>query len=333
MKNLPQNMQNPTDRFLDDLDKKILYYLDLDSRQSLIKLARKVKSNKDTVHYRVHKLVENKIITRFSTATNTAYLGYENIKVYLQFQNLNEEKEKEFFTFLRSIPRIGWIVRSSGRWDALFCYWAESKFEFYKIFIQIMNKFSKYIYHKEVIHNINWFYYNRKWLLPKELKKEPIKYGEEPHNEKIDELDKQILHELIKHAKIPIKDIAIKTKNSSQNIINRIRKLQQRGIITKFSIDLHYGKLGLMFCKTCIYLDNITKERLTQFYEYCAKEQKIFALTTTLGAWDVELEFEVHQFEEMVKIMDKIKNSFGDIVRSYESIIITKQSEVIYVGE
>ncbi len=196
-----------------------------------------------------------------------------------------------------------------------------------------MNRFSKYIYHKEVIHNINWFYYNRKWLLPRERKKTPIKYGEDPHHEKTDELDKQILRELIKNAKIPIKDIAIKTKNSSQNIINRIKKLQQCGIITKFGIDLDYGKLGLLFCKTCIYLDNITKERLEQLYDYCAAEQNIFALTTTLGAWDIELEFEIHQFEEMVKIMDKIKGAFGDIVRSYESIIITKQSEVIYVGQ
>src|SRR3989344_2112353 len=148
MRKITKIDQNRTDLLLDELDKKILYYLDINSRQSLTELAKKVKSNKDTVYYRLQKLMEDDIITRFSTATNTASLGYENIKVYLQFQNFNEEREKEFFAFLRSIPRIGWIVKASGKWDALFCYWGESKFEFYKTFIKIMNKFSKYIYRK-----------------------------------------------------------------------------------------------------------------------------------------------------------------------------------------
>jgi hypothetical protein len=49
--------------------------------------------------------------------------------------------------------------------------------------------------------------------------------------------------------------------------------------------------------------------------------------------WDIELEFEVHTFEEMLAVMDKLKEKFKDIIRSYESIVITKQSEVIYIGK
>jgi len=318
---------------IDELDKKILYELDINSRQSTKEVAKKVKSNKDTVNYRIHRLTENNTITKFTIATNTAYLGYQNIKVYLQFQNFSKEVEKEFFKYLQSIPRVGWIAKTSGKWDALFCYWADSKFEFYKTFIKILNKFSKYIYNKEVIHNINWFYYNRKWLNPEKIKVYSIKYGEEPHYEKIDQLDKEILKLFLKDAKIPIKNIALKTNNSAQNIINRIKKLQNKGLITKFSIDLNYEKLGLMFCKTFIYLDNITEKRLKEFYDYCAKEKNIFALTTTLGAWDIELEFEVLRFEEMVTVMDKLKEKFSDIIRNYESVIITKQSEIVYMGE
>lgn len=318
---------------LDPLDRKLLYYLDINSRQSTTQLAKKTGSNKDTINYRLHRLTEQKIVTRFTTATNTAYLGYENIKVYLQFQNFDHEIEKQFFSYLRTIPRIGWIVRCSGRWDAIFCYWAESKFEFYSTLLVILNKFSQYIRHKEIIHNINWFYYNRKWLHPTEIKIYPTKYGEKPQKEQIDKLDQKIIKTLIQDARTPIKDIALHAETSSQNIINRIKHLQDKSLITKFSIDLNYEKLDLILCKTFIYLDNITKEKLEQLYNYCAKEPTIFALTTTLGAWDLELEFEVHKFEEAIQSMEKLREKFKEIVRSYESIIITKQSEIIYIGE
>tara|TARA_Y100000034_G_C6827369_1_gene373148 strand:- start:33 stop:1016 length:984 start_codon:yes stop_codon:yes gene_type:complete len=318
---------------LDDLDRKIIHQLDINSRQSTAEISKKVSSNKDTVNYRINKLLENSVIKRFSVAINTSKFGYQNIKVYFQFQNFSKEVEKEFFDYLQSIPRIGWVVRASGRWDALFCYWAKSSFEFYSVFIKILNKFSKYIYHKEIVHNINWFYYNRKWIDRKDSKIYPILYGEKPGNEKLDDLDTTILERLIDNAKIPIKDIAFETNQSAQTVINRIKGLKNRGIITKFGIDLNYEKLGLLFCKTFVYLDNITKKRLDELYDYCAKQPNIFALTTTLGAWDLELEIEVYRFEEVISIMDDLRDKFKDIIRSYESVIITKQSEVIYIGK
>ncbi len=318
---------------LDELDRKILYELDINSKQSNKEIAKKIMSNKDTVNYRIQKLIDRHIITRYTVEINTAYLGYENIKVYLQFQNMNKKVEKEFFDYLKKNHKVGWIVKSSGKWDALFCYWAKSKFDFYKEFRKILDKYSEYIYSKEVIHNINWFYFNRKWLNPTALKVSSIKYGELPHYEKIDHLDKAIINRLIENPKVPINKLALDLKTSSQNIINRIKKLQQKQIITKFGIDLNYNKMNLMFCKTFLYLGNFDEERVKELYNYCSKEPNVFALTTCLGAWDVELEFEVSKFEEVIRIMDDLKEKFGDILRNYESIIIGDQSEVIYVGD
>lgn len=325
------NKKDKTAEILDELDRKILYELDMNSRQSCKQIAKKVGSNKNTVNYRIHKLIKNRIIVKFTTHINPAKFGYQNIKVYFQFQNFDKNIETQFFEYLKKFERVGWIVRGSGSWDAIFCYWAKSSFDFYQTFIKILNKFSPYIYRKEVVHNINWFYYNRKWLLPQNFKIQPLLYGEEPGNEKIDTLNKKILKELSKNSRMPIKDIALKLNTSAQNIIKRIKNLRQKGIITKFGIDLNYEKLGLLFCKTFIYLDNITSQGLKEIYDYCALQPNIFALTTTLGAWDLELEFEVSKFKEVIEIMDDLKRKFKDMIRSYESIIITKQSEITYI--
>jgi len=81
---------------LDILDRKILAQLDLDSRQSAQEMARKIRSNKDTVNYRMKRLVDEGIITKWLARVETAKFGFNNIKVYIRFQDTDEEKEKEF---------------------------------------------------------------------------------------------------------------------------------------------------------------------------------------------------------------------------------------------
>ena len=64
---------------LDLKDRKILYELDIDSRQSFSKLSKKVGLHKDVVAYRVKKLQEREIIKNFYTELNGYKLGYFGI--------------------------------------------------------------------------------------------------------------------------------------------------------------------------------------------------------------------------------------------------------------
>ena len=52
---------------LDLKDKKILYELDLNSRQSFHQIAKKVGLSKDSIIYRVNKLKQDGIIKQFHT--------------------------------------------------------------------------------------------------------------------------------------------------------------------------------------------------------------------------------------------------------------------------
>ncbi|UCH71796.1 MAG: Lrp/AsnC family transcriptional regulator, partial [Thermoplasmatales archaeon] len=150
---------------------------------------------------------------------------------------------------------------------------------------------------------------------------------------KLDNKDMKILNLLANNGKISIVEISNRTGIPSQNVIQRKRKMEKLGIIAKYSIDIDYKKIGYIFCKTFIYLQNLTETRLEELYKYCASKPNIFALTTTLGSWDLELEFEVENFERMTEIMNDIKKKFIDIVKNYESVIITKQTIVRYLAE
>jgi Lrp/AsnC family leucine-responsive transcriptional regulator len=326
-----QYAEHRIDLVLDELDRQILYHWDLNCRRSATEIAKLVKSNKETVNFRMKRMLSDGIITSTMTELNNSKFGYNNIKVYFQFRNFTKELETEFFDYLKAIKEVGWVVSCSGRWDALFCYWAKSQYEFHQAFLKMMQRFGKHILHKEIISNINWFYYNRKWLIKEFTEPLAIKYGGEPGNQRLDALDKNMLVMLAKDGRKPVVDIANELKTSSQNVINRMRKLESDGIITKYSININHDKIGYIFCKAFVYLENTTQERLDDLYKHCAAQPNIFALTTTLGAWDLELEFEVENFEQMTRAMDDIKIKFSDIITNYESVIITHQITPMYM--
>jgi Lrp/AsnC family leucine-responsive transcriptional regulator len=318
------------DLVLDELDRKILYHWDQNARLSATKIAKLIGSNKETINFRMKRMIEDGIVTSFMTEVNTAKFGYNNIKVYLQFRNFNKGLEKEFFDYLSGLKEVGWVVSCSGSWDALFCFWATSTYAFHARFVEIMNRFGKHILNKQIIHNINWFYYNRKWLVP-DFEAKAVKYGEEPVKMPMDDIDRKILDLLTKNGRESIVAIANSVDQSSQFVQSRIKKMEENGVITKYSLNIDYAKIGYVFCKTFIYTENATKERLEQFYNYCKNEPNVFALTTTSGQWDLELEFEVPDFETMTRIMDRIRIKFSDMITNYESVTITNQVTPMYV--
>lgn len=313
---------------LDLLDRKILAQLDMNSRQSAQEIAKKVKNNKDTVNYRIRRLVDNGVIIKWIARIQSAKFGYNATKVYIRFQDTDEKKEKEFFDYLNSLPEVAWVAQASGRWDALFAVWSGSNFSFYNTISKIMNRFSRNIYEKEIIHNIIWFYYNRKWLLPESNKIQTVKYGGEPLAEKLDETDIAILRELANDSRANFTMIADLVKTSPQNVLNRVKSMRSRGIIPQYGIELDYEKLGLIFTKSFIQIHNADEESLSALYRFCEREPKVFALSVTLGSWDVEIEMEVNRMEEMLDIMNRIKRSFPDMVKGYDSIVITKQLKI-----
>ncbi|MGC9308318.1 MAG: Lrp/AsnC family transcriptional regulator, partial [Thermoplasmatota archaeon] len=80
---------------LDIKDRKILYQLDLDSRQSFRSIGRKVGLSKDTVIARVNRLEEAGVIDNYFTYIDTYKLGYTIFRCYFVFQYVSPEIEAE----------------------------------------------------------------------------------------------------------------------------------------------------------------------------------------------------------------------------------------------
>ena len=309
---------------LDLNDWKILNQLDLNSRQSDAEIGKKTRISKQVVNYRIKKLIDEGIITCFVPGINIAKLGYNVYKVYLNFKALKKQKEEEMWNYLIKQPNIVWLISCSGRWNLVFGIASKNIEEFDKVLNDFMNKFSKFILERAISVFNKATIHHRKWFL--EQKQEPIYWlvGGKSEEIKTDEIDKKILKLLNENARIPIIEISDKLKISSSLVIQRIKKLQEKGIINVFRIGLDRAKLGIDYCKAFIYYQNKTTESENELLYYCYNLQNILGVSQSIGPWDLELEFEVKNYYYFHRLLKEIKNKFP-IIANFETVYIEKE--------
>lgn len=80
---------------LDIFDKKILFELDINSRISASKIAKKIKLPKETVNYRLKRLEKNRWINRLYTLFNASLFGYSYYQIFLKFNKMTSSIEKK----------------------------------------------------------------------------------------------------------------------------------------------------------------------------------------------------------------------------------------------
>ena len=68
---------------IDLLDRKIIYHLDLDARQSVSAIAKKLKVPKQTISFRINRLTKNNIIKGYYALINTSLIGMFFTKIFL----------------------------------------------------------------------------------------------------------------------------------------------------------------------------------------------------------------------------------------------------------
>jgi Lrp/AsnC family transcriptional regulator, leucine-responsive regulatory protein len=327
------NMQEETFK-IDNLDRKILYELDRNSRQSASQISKKLHVHKNVINFRINRLVEKGVIRQFVSIISPSVLGLIPCKIYLQMQNLTDEKQKSIIQFIQKLP-LYWAARVSGRWDFILGVLVKDMKEFNEIKNRILEKFGEDITNKTISILVESPYYYREYLVEVDTnKKIEIKYWlKESKKEELDEKDIEILRLLANNSRIPVVEITEKVNLTVKTIISRIKYLKKSGIIADYRISLNLNKIGYSFFKCFISLKKADKKRINDFLEYCHLNKNIIHLVECVGDWDFEPEFEIESFEKFQQQLSEIRNKFSDIIKSVETINILEEYSYVCIPE
>jgi len=303
-------------------ERKLLYWLDQDSRATNKELAKKIGLSEQAIGYKLKVLENEGIIKKYVTFVNTLALGYSHYKVLLRLQNTNPKKEKEIIDYLIDNKNIRWVASCSGRWDINFSIMAKTSQEFIEIYRKIESDFGDYISEKNVSLLIKSPGFTKGYLLDKNSFK-TLEYEPKALEKKQDDLDRKVLKVISQNARKSIIEIA-KEINSTVDIVRyRLKKLENEKVISGYTLQLDLKKMNLLRYSVYFSVHKMNMEIEKKMIEFAKIHNNIIFILTMVGTYDLSLELEVDSYGMLEKIIKDFRDFFAQNIKDFEIIFNT----------
>jgi len=310
---------------IDLKDRKILYQLDLNSRQSLTQIGKNVGLKKDVVSYRIKRLQDEGVIRNFWTVINTFKLGYNVFRIYINFQYVSSNIKNEIIQHFIDYKNVWTIISLKAEIDFDVVIWVKDIFEFYQFWDRTLDRFEDYFERYVLSIYIQAFAYKKSYLLLEQYEKSDRELYVTTCGGKtveIDDVDYQLLNEIAVNARIPLVDLAQRLNTSSQAVNYRIKNLMSSGIIQAFRVDIDLSKLGLQHYKLEIYLKDHKQGKA--IWNYLKEMPYLEYLNVAIGWCDLEFELIVENVDKLSQIMRDIDLKFPNAIKKQTFWIFEK---------
>ena len=316
-------------------DRKILYQLDLNSRQSASKIGRNIGLNKNTVNYRINLFENNNLIKNYYTVIDSFKLGYEVLRFYINFQYTTPSIEEEIIKYFKQCKFIWALYTINGWFDLDIIFWIKNRRKFYEFWKSTLYRYGDYFQNQKLSFFIAFSSFRNQYLLDVSDKKRvenTFTYiGDQKLKIKLEDTDYRILSLISSNARIPISEMAIHLDMPRSLIVSRVRKLSNLEIIKGYRVNIDLAQLGYKYFKIDIFLKNFSKRNA--IIEYVKKNPHLMGIVETVGFSHIEFEFHLTNEEELHTVITDIINKFPDSIRSYKYLSVKDIHKLLYFPE
>lgn len=319
---------------IDMKDRKILYELDFDSRQSFTKIGKKVGLQKNVVVYRIKRLQRRGIIRNFYTVIDSFKLGYNSVRFYVVYQNITPEIRREIIDYFVNNKYTWWVGSFEGNYDLAVVIWIKELHDFYILWEKTLKKYRRYIQNQTFSLYAELRLFRHSFLLLNEYEtsdREKYEIAGGGKTVKIDDLDFQILELLARNARIPTVEISQKVNSTVDTVKDRIKRLMKLDVIQAFRVSIDYSKLGYHLFKVNIMLNDYNERgRIISYIRY---NPHLIMIDKSIGYYDLELDFLLKDLNHLREVMDDLTLRFSDDIKSYVFAHDPKLHKMLYIPE
>jgi DNA-binding Lrp family transcriptional regulator len=318
---------------LDKKDRRILYELEKDSRESDAAIAKITNLNKQTVRYRINSLYEKGIIKMFQTSINLGKIGldiYGNI--YFQLQNTTAEKEKEIINYLCNNKNVAYVASLGGGFDLSIVVMGKNILEFMEKLEEVTSPYPQL--NKKIISlRVSGTKFNKKYLLDEKernilSKMTIIKQSSE--KTEITDIDMEVLKILTQNSRTSLVEISQKLKKPATTIFMHVRKLTNQGVISGFPLLLDLKAIDIQNYKTLITLSEQSEENEKKLISFCHNNPNITWFFKTIAPWNYEIRIEIGSQEEYQQVIKDLRTYCGTAIEKIETITVFTEHKEDY---
>ena len=317
---------------LDLKDRKILYQLDINSRQPNSVIGKKVGLSKEVVKYRINRLKKLGIIKNFITVLNDYSLDYHTYRIYIKFRDLSHIKEERIVNYLKN--KVKWLVKTRGNWSFCFTVITKNVLAIEELINDIKNRFSKDFVKLSFSIITRVYNFQKNFLIKHKIYKSNYSVmGEVVKKYKADEIDIKILKILQDNARINSVDIAELVNSNNRVVRYRIKRLIKNKVIIGFKVLLNFEKINYNLYKIHMKYKKFNKGVIKEIHTYLHNHPNIIRKIDAIGGFDLEFEIIAINNNELYKTLDDFINQFIGIIEDYHILEYEKKYKLSYLNE
>ena len=313
---------------LDDTDRGLLFQLSLNGRIGITQLAEMMDISKQMAAYRLGRLQEQGVVKRFYAITNIYRLRKTHYRVFIKFQNLTIQKERELKDYLVNHPKIAWVIYLDGDFDMFFVVWSENIIEFEKVYDDIMGRYGTFFQEKNfsIATRIEYLPY---YFLSPDMPKTgaSLLFGASYSYWELDDLDKKLLNSLNRNGRISLASLSRQLDVTSKKARARMEELIRAGIIIGFNLKVDHTLLGYVYRKVLLKLNDTSGHNLEQLTAYLKQQPAIIYLLKTIGPYDFEFELMTRSNEEFYNIVKDLRIRFSTNIKNLNMVIMKEEAK------
>jgi Lrp/AsnC family leucine-responsive transcriptional regulator len=137
---------------------------------------------------------------------------------------------------------------------------------------------------------------------------------------KLDEIDRKILSELSRNAKISHRNLAKLCGTARQTVAARIKKLERAGAIKGYRAILDYEKVGYRsFFVLFLKLDTFDKELTENYIKSMKKDANVMYDASITGEWDVMQILAFEDAKDYENYINSLRNKNRKLIKDSKS--------------
>lgn len=315
---------------LDKKDKRLLFELDMNARQTNAQLARKIGLSKQAVAHRIDRLLKDGVIKGFYPVIDVPKLGYLYCRIMITLKDISEPEYNQMVAELVADKRFFWIFSAQGTSDLLLVTWAKTVTALKETMEDLLIRYGRFIERYSTSLATDVIHYQHRYLLDK-VETEEIHIIESDERAELDDLDKKILIELCDDARALVTKIAGRVGASSRSVAYRIQRLLTGKMIRAFRTVIDHNRLGYTYFKLWIDIHNFTRKELSQIREYVKNNPATVYQVEGVGLPEyLDIEIMVRSNIELQKFIKDLRGAFPHIVGHYSSFMFLDTLKVRY---
>jgi Lrp/AsnC family leucine-responsive transcriptional regulator len=317
---------------IDAKDKQILLALAENARKSYREIAHAVRLSPDGVKYRIARMQERHVLTGARTMVSFARLGLTSYHLFLSIHPPNKEMEAALVAFLQARGEVNAILQYLGTWDFELAITTRTPQELDAFRRDLLSAFPNI--HDEqfglVLETVAGTALPAR-LFPGIGKDRAARIAPNNTQYSLDASDIALLHAIGNDADLSIVEIMRKTRLTRDQVSYRLKRLVEEGVIIEFRPVVNYAALGYGMHAILLRFSarDMARERL--FASFLKSHPTVIWAARSLGSWDMIIYVISKDTNDFYATMTEIRTRFGDLVKSYETLIAYKEHKYTYL--